>query len=83
MIVKYTRHHKVQPEEYESITFGATIEVDLSEDSVDEDYAGASVKVARDLLDEDMDLLLANAVERALDSDHLNTTHLYEYYEEK
>lgn len=82
MKIKYHRFHKVQPVQYEEIQFGGSITVDLAEDSGDPDYSGSTLVEARNLLNEDMDTLLAIDVKRALASDQLETMHIYEYYEE-
>ena len=80
--MKYSlwRGHKARPAEYEALDMGARVEVDTE---VDEEYAGMSTREIGKAMSRELDVLLDQEVNQALDlGGEMERSHVWDYYVE-
>lgn len=80
MKISMWRDHKVQPEQYESLNFGARVEIDTE---IDTKYADMEPEEISAELQEQLDLMLDKPVDRAvrLPGSTMEQSHIWDYYE--
>lgn len=82
MKIRVYRSHKVRPADYESLDFGATIEVDTD---TDPDYEGVGIEDVPEIKTEllsTLDEMLDPEVNRALKlGGTMEESHLWDFYE--
>lgn len=75
------RAHTVRPEEYESVQFGARVEIDTEVDTEFEDMTYVQIgKALSEALDEALDMEINSAL--SLDGSKMDQSHLFDYYPE-